>query len=525
VDARFLIAGPAGNNGAQASGPIVAEASKSDGQSGGTAFGRVLTQVGEQSAVTVDSSEPVPVETSETTTAAILSPLQMALALQASALAAVPTNPNDVPVVPDGQWTQTESADPLLVTTTDLLAPTSGRTGSATAARADAESPFEMSWADIGPGTGPTESGPPQTAADMTALSGAPSVDRAQPQQTLSIADLAENIRQDLPAQAQSDHASDPVAAQAPHLSVADAAAHDRADSQADLARRTQLMEASATAADRTDAAEASRLLKDAQPAAATASLHARGLTQVNAAGAGQPLQTPSELTMNEAAGPALPQQAALQGQAAAEQARALTASTEFGKGKGQGKATQETETTQSVSGAERVVPGHINLQTGRIDAAIKPSAAAPVAPVAPLPTEPPAAPLVQSLRLEVRRPDLGDVQVRVVLADQTVHTKVTTGQVEVRDFLVARQGQLDAGFKASGLDMGEFNVTVDAQGHSAYGQLGQGWSSGPGRDGSAQGRGTQEPPNSFEQRPDPRETSDGRPRASWEPRVLSLFA
>ncbi len=170
------------------------------------------------------------------------------------------------------------------------------------------------------------------------------------------------------------------------------------------------------------------------------------------------------------------------------EQARQLAASTQVDKNKDPGKSQKEPQSSQPVTGAERLGIGTGDGRTGHSDGAAK--VAAP-APVAALPTEPAAVSSVQSLRLEVERPDLGGVQVRVVLADQTVHAKVTTGQVEVRDFLVARQDQLAVGLKASGLEMGEFQVDVDPQGR---GQSGPGWFAGAQGDPADQGRRQPEP-------------------------------
>lgn len=130
------------------------------------------------------------------------------------------------------------------------------------------------------------------------------------------------------------------------------------------------------------------------------------------------------------------------------------------------------------------------------------------------------------SIQVQVHQPDLGQVQVRVSMADQTVHANITTEHATVRDFLVTNQGRLEAGFSASGLQLGDFKVMVDGQGRGSYGQANDAWSYGAGQNAYGQGRGTQEQQGPFAQGPDhPVENAEGYPAAAWESRGLSLFA
>src|SRR5581483_8290171 len=67
---------------------------------------------------------------------------------------------------------------------------------------------------------------------------------------------------------------------------------------------------------------------------------------------------------------------------------------------------------------SERLAISTAEAKGFRADEVVKVAATAPVTP----PSDAPAVPPVQALRLEVERPDLGQVALRVVLADQTVH-------------------------------------------------------------------------------------------------------
>ena len=73
-----------------------------------------------------------------------------------------------------------------------------------------------------------------------------------------------------------------------------------------------------------------------------------------------------------------------------------------------------------------------------------------------------------------------------VMLANQTVHTQVTTQHADVGQFLIARQGQLETALNTSGLDLGQFRVLVDRHGS---GQGSQDWTPQPHDHGQGQDR------------------------------------
>ncbi len=80
-------------------------------------------------------------------------------------------------------------------------------------------------------------------------------------------------------------------------------------------------------------------------------------------------------------------------------------------------------------------------------------------------------APPVQSVHVDMPSADLGQLRVRIVLSDQTVHTHVRTDSPELGHLLASRQDQLGAQLSASGLEMGHFRVQVDRQGANHSGQ------------------------------------------------------
>ncbi len=113
-----------------------------------------------------------------------------------------------------------------------------------------------------------------------------------------------------------------------------------------------------------------------------------------------------------------------------------------------------------------------------------------PVGAVAPTPIEllhnTSVPQVIQSVHLEIHPADLGRIQLRVMLANQTVHTQVTTQHADVGQFLIARQGQLETALNTSGLDLGQFRVLVDRHGS---GQGSQEWTPQPHDHGQGQDR------------------------------------
>lgn len=97
--------------------------------------------------------------------------------------------------------------------------------------------------------------------------------------------------------------------------------------------------------------------------------------------------------------------------------------------------------------------------------------AADPLSRAAQLDREPSSVQTGRSVQFDLPSADLGQLRVRVVLADQTVHTHMVTDRPEVGQLLASRQDQLGAQLSASGLDMGRFHVQVDRDGANHAGQ------------------------------------------------------
>jgi flagellar hook-length control protein FliK len=81
-----------------------------------------------------------------------------------------------------------------------------------------------------------------------------------------------------------------------------------------------------------------------------------------------------------------------------------------------------------------------------------------------------PAAP---SVSIALEQSDLGSVQLRVSLADRTVHANMTSDRPEVRTFVAAHERQIETGLKGVGLELGGLHVSSDSAGG---GRLFQGW-------------------------------------------------
>lgn len=115
--------------------------------------------------------------------------------------------------------------------------------------------------------------------------------------------------------------------------------------------------------------------------------------------------------------------------------------------------------------------------------------------------TEPFTHVMTRSVVLNVAQSDIGQVNIRVALTNDMVHTHLSTDRPEVGQFFINGQDRLQAAFQASGLDMGQFRVDIDRQSagrsfyHGSSPEQGQTWNQG------AQGHGTK-----WEQGPDRQE-------------------
>lgn len=101
---------------------------------------------------------------------------------------------------------------------------------------------------------------------------------------------------------------------------------------------------------------------------------------------------------------------------------------------------------------------------------------AAPASPLtAPRDTGESSLPVTtRSVVFEVAQPDLGRINVRVAMANEMVHTHLSSDRAEVGQFLINGQERLQAALQANGLDMGQFRVDIDRQNAGRSFQQGQ---------------------------------------------------
>jgi hypothetical protein len=134
-------------------------------------------------------------------------------------------------------------------------------------------------------------------------------------------------------------------------------------------------------------------------------------------------------------------------------------------------------------------------------------------APAPPVPAsrdagESPLSATARSVVFEVAQTDLGRINVRVAMANDVVHTYLSSDRAEVGQFLINGQDRLQTALQANGLEMGQFRVDIDRQ--SAGRSFQQGPSQDQGRawnQGSSQGDEAQV----FEARDSRRSWSQGR--------------
>nr|MBI3612606.1 flagellar hook-length control protein FliK [Nitrospirota bacterium] len=491
MNAGFLISVSTGNDGAKASSQAVADAPKSEGHSDETSFGKVLTQVGEHGDASTDSADAATPKTDSPASTAPLSPLQIALALQASALIGVQTGQGVGQAAQasfDGQSDSTQLGGSSLVETLSLQSLQLSQTGQATPDVVSPSGSGQVPTVEAGNALAVVGQAGMQTVTESVGQD--TPTNPNQPALTNHTVTTMQDLLQNVGAQVEPGDVSSRQPEVSQTQSVTEAVTNEP-PVPVELVNTIGSAEASQLSVGGPMTAEPERIPSQSEPSVPPPQSNGAGQEKEalrTESGTGQPIQAPSELNEAPNAVAASSSQAGHQGRAMTEQARQLAASSQADKSKESGKGQKESSASQPVTGAERLGVGTGDGRMGRIDGAVK--VVAP-APVAALPAEPAAVSSVQSLRLEVERPDLGGVQVRVVLADQTVNAKVTTGQVEVRDFLVARQDQLAVGLKASGLEMGDFQVDVDPQGR---GQSGPGWFAGAQGDQADQGRRQPEP-------------------------------
>jgi len=99
-----------------------------------------------------------------------------------------------------------------------------------------------------------------------------------------------------------------------------------------------------------------------------------------------------------------------------------------------------------------------------------------------------PTAMMMRTVVLSVAQPDLGQVNVRVAMTNDVVHTYLSTDRPEVGQFLLNGQDRLQSSLQMSGFDLGQFRVDIDRQGAGRSFQ--QGFSQG--QQGQAQNQDSQ---------------------------------
>lgn len=72
--------------------------------------------------------------------------------------------------------------------------------------------------------------------------------------------------------------------------------------------------------------------------------------------------------------------------------------------------------------------------------------------------------PVTHAVQFDLAPSDFGQLRVRVVLSDQTIHTHMSTDRAELGQMLTDQQGQLNTQLTAAGLDLGRFQVQVDQE-------------------------------------------------------------
>lgn len=72
--------------------------------------------------------------------------------------------------------------------------------------------------------------------------------------------------------------------------------------------------------------------------------------------------------------------------------------------------------------------------------------------------------PMMQAVSLNLEPADLGPVNVRIFMMERTVHAHIRTDHMDFGQGMLNQQQQLETRLQTSGLEMGDFKVTVDHQ-------------------------------------------------------------
>ncbi len=71
---------------------------------------------------------------------------------------------------------------------------------------------------------------------------------------------------------------------------------------------------------------------------------------------------------------------------------------------------------------------------------------------------------VMQAVSLDLEPADLGPINVRIFMMDRTVHAHIRTEHMDLGQGMLSQQQQLETKLHDSGLEMGQFKVTVDQQ-------------------------------------------------------------
>jgi hypothetical protein len=110
------------------------------------------------------------------------------------------------------------------------------------------------------------------------------------------------------------------------------------------------------------------------------------------------------------------------------------------------------------------------NIRSAPASSVVVPQQTNPLSPDA----EPTPVPRTQSVQFDLSPADFGQLRVRVVLSDHTIHTHMSTDRAELGQMLTGQQEQLSAQLSTAGLDLGRFQVHVDQDRTNQSGQNGQ---------------------------------------------------
>ncbi len=139
--------------------------------------------------------------------------------------------------------------------------------------------------------------------------------------------------------------------------------------------------------------------------------------------------------------------------------------------------------------------------------------APAPPVPISRDAGDSPLSATARSVVFEVAETELGRINIRVALANEVVHTYLSSDRAEVGQFLINGQERLQTALQANGLEMGQFRVDIDRQ------NAGRSFQQGPSQD---QGRGWHHGSSQSDEVP-VFETRDSR--RSWSQGRLNLVA